>query len=94
MTKREILNFLAQNKQFLENRFGVKKIALFGSYARGEANEKSDIDLIVEMPSSFQKYFELKYFLEEHLGKKVDLGMSHKVRAYIKNKIQKDLIYV
>ncbi|QCI28400.1 nucleotidyltransferase family protein [Caminibacter pacificus] len=94
MTKEEILKLLLENKAYLKKKFGVKKIALFGSFSRNEANEKSDIDLIVDMPSSFKNYFELKYFLENLLKRRVDLGLQNSVREYIKEKIQKDLIYV
>ena len=94
MTKEEIIKLLLENKAYLKEKYGVKKIALFGSFSRNEANEKSDIDLIVDMPSSFKNYFELKYFLENLLQRRVDLGLQSSVREYIKEKIQKDLIYV
>ena len=93
-TKDEIINFLKENKQYLQNRFKVNKIALFGSVARGEATNNSDIDIIVDMKPSFDNFFDLKYFLEEKLQAKVDLAKEKNLRKFIKNKIQKDLIYV
>jgi len=93
-TKDEIINFLKENKQYIQSRFNVNKIALFGSVARGEATKSSDINIIVDMKSSFDNYFDLKYFLEEKLQAKVDLAKEKSLRKFIKSKIQKDLIYV
>jgi len=71
MTKMEIIKFLKQNKKYLQKRFKVNKIGLFGSFARDEAANTSDIDIVVDMPSSFDNFFELKYFLEEKFKRKV-----------------------
>ena len=48
MTREQILDFLSQHKQEMNIRFGVTKIGLFGSYARGEAREDSDVDVAIE----------------------------------------------
>ncbi len=93
-TKQEVIDFLKENKNYIQNRFNVHKIALFGSVARDEAKENSDIDIVVNMESSFDNFFDLKYFLEEKLQSKVDLSKEKSLRKFIKNKIQKDLIYV
>jgi len=56
--------------------YGVKKVSLFGSYAKGEQNQKSDIDLLVEFfddSVSLFKLSDLRYELEQLMGKKVDL---------------------
>ena len=94
MTKEYILDFLRQNKQLLKERYNVSKIGLFGSYAQGTPNENSDIDILVDMPSSFDNFFELKYFLEDAFGKTVDLGKTKNVRLLIKKYIDKEIIYV
>ena len=94
MTKEEILNFLANNKKLFQERFFVKKIGLFGSYARNEAGERSDIDIIVDMPSSFDLYFDLKEFLEKKFNKKIDIGFEKNMRPFIKKSISEDIIYV
>jgi predicted nucleotidyltransferase len=49
MTKEQILDFLKQHKQEMNDRFGVTKIGLFGSYVRGEEREDSDIDVAIEL---------------------------------------------
>jgi hypothetical protein len=97
MNKQTILTFLKQNKKQIQNNYNVNKIALFGSFARDEATKDSDIDILVDMPSSessFDDFYDLKYFLEDEFGIKVDLGKEKSLRYFIKDKIQKDLIYV
>ncbi len=93
MTKEYILNFLKTNKQLLNEKYSVTKIGLFGSYARNEANEKSDIDILVEMPPSFDNFFDLKYFLENAFGKTVDLGKAKNLRLLIKKYVDKEIVY-
>jgi len=94
MTKEIILDYLKEHKYELTQKYQVNKIALFGSYARDEATKDSDIDILVDMPSSFNNFFDLKYFLEKEFKKTVDLGTVNSLRAFIGNRIQKDIIYV
>ena len=95
MTKRFILNFLSSHNAELAQKYGVTKIGLFGSYARGEEREDSDIDIAVEIESSnkFRSFFNLKYFLEEHLNKKIDLGIESTLKPIAKKYIEKEIIY-
>jgi len=92
--KDQILTFLKQNKKEIQEKYKVNKIALFGSFARGEATKESDIDILVDMTPSFDNFFDLKYFLEDEFKTTVDLGKEKNMRLFIKNKIQEDLIYV
>jgi len=94
MDRETILHFLKSHKAQLQESYGVEEIGLFGSYARGEATEQSDIDLVVDMPSSFTAFFGLQEYLERMLGKRIDLGMKQKLRAYIHEKIKDEIIYV
>ncbi len=96
MTKNEILSFLSDNRSFLEQNFGVKSIALFGSYARGEQSDDSDIDIAVEIESEnkFKSFFDLKYYLEDHFQTKVDLGIESTIKPIVKKYIEKDIIHV
>ena len=93
-TRNQIIAFLTENKQQIQDKYKVNKIALFGSFARDEATEKSDIDILVDMSPSFDNFFDLKYFLEDEFKTTVDLGKEKNMRLFIKNKIQEDLIYV
>ena len=90
----EILHFLKEHRGLLQEKYGVKSIALFGSFARDEAEMESDIDLLVDIPSSFENYFDLKYFLEDAFKRSVDLGKEKTLRKFIKKEIKDELIYV
>ena len=96
MTKIELL-FKLQNVQGeLKRRFGIEKIALFGSYVRDEAKEDSDIDIAiisVEKKDYFNR-IQAKYYLENLLRKHVDIGYFDSMRPIIQKYIQKDLILV
>jgi len=96
MTKKEILSFLHQKKEFLSKKYGVTSIGLFGSYARDEANENSDIDIAVEMKSEhkFMNFFALKYYLQEQFKKPVDIGIESAIKPIAKKYIEKEIIYV
>ena len=88
MHRDEILRILADHREELE-RFGVKSLALFGSAARDEAEAGSDLDFLVEFEgrAGFDKYMDLKFFLEDLLGTKVDLvtrkALKPRLRAYV-----------
>ena len=96
MTKNELITILSGIKNELKQKFGIEEIALFGSYARGEANEESDVDIaIIKInKKDFLKRLQAKDFLEKKLNKKVDIGYLDSMRTFIKNRIKKDLIYV
>jgi len=94
MTKELILAYLKTHKAFLQEQFDVKTIGLFGSYAKEQQTPQSDIDIIVDMPSSFDNYYALKELLEKDLGAKVDLGLEKSIRRLIKDKIAHEVLYV
>ncbi|MDQ1244397.1 MAG: uncharacterized protein QG565_737 [Campylobacterota bacterium] len=94
LTRETILNFLKTHKQEFKEKYAVEKIGLFGSYAKNEANENSDIDIVVKMPSRFDIYYDFKEYLEAAFEKKVDLGLEKSIRSFVANEIKKDIIYV
>ena len=75
MKNTEIIRLLRQHRDELRKRFGVKSLAVFGSVARGEAGPDSDVDILVEFEgrATFDRYMGLKFFLEDLLGRRVDL---------------------
>ena len=95
MTKQFILDFLSSHKAELAQKYGVTKIGLFGSYARGEEREDSDVDIAVEIDSTnkFRSFFNLKYFLEDNLHKKIDLGIESTLKPIAKKYIEKEIVY-
>lgn len=94
MNRNEIIDFLKKNKSFLQERFDVSRIGLFGSYATGTNTIDSDIDIIVSMPSDFDKFYDLKDFLETNLNHEVDLGLEKNMRVLIREEVEKEVIYV
>lgn len=91
-----ILTKLAQTKETLSDQFGITKIAVFGSYAKGEEREDSDVDIVIleAKQRTIQNRLNAKKMLEEKLQKKVDIGYFDSMKTFIKNRIQKDFIYV
>ena len=76
-------------------KFGVRRIGLFGSWVRGEGKPESDIDVLVEFDhSTFDRYMELKFFLEELFGRNVDLVLAETLKKQIKPKIMREVLYV
>lgn len=91
----EIKKILNQNMEHMKNEFSVSKIGIFGSYVRDSARPDSDIDIIVEFEEkSFDNYMDLKFFLEDLLGKKVDLVVSDSIKKRAKPTILKEAEYV
>ncbi len=98
MTKKEIINYLKKNKEEFEKKYNIEKIALFGSFARNEASEDSDIDLIYSLKDgckmTFDKYLTFENNLKKSLNSKVDLINEKKLNPLIKMNALKDFIYV
>jgi predicted nucleotidyltransferase len=96
-TRDEILDFLSQNKKLFRDRYHIDKIGLFGSYARGDQNNKSDLDLIVEFEENTQDLYELKLqikdFFKTHLGLEVDICREKYIKPRFKKAILKEAIY-
>ena len=75
----DIITFLQAHKVEMTERFGVVSLGLFGSYARGEAREDSDIDIAIELrpeKKSLGNFLGIRRYLEQELGKPVDLGIE------------------
>lgn len=92
----EIISFLRLNREFLNKSFGVIRIGIFGSFARGEETVASDIDIVVEMDKdkkNIHSFLQLKRFLEKEMGREIDLGFEHSLKPAIKEKIIKQIIY-
>ena len=99
LTRQGVLEKLQEAYPYLESEYGVKRIGLFGSYAKGEAVAASDIDLIVEFerPIGF-KFIELVEYLEYLLGRPVDVltpaGVDDIRVPHVAEEIRKDVTYV
>ena len=77
-------------------RYGIKRAAVFGSVARGEAGPSSDVDVMVELhePLGLFKFAQLNYVLEDALEKKVDLIKNTAIKASFKDSILRDAVYI
>jgi predicted nucleotidyltransferase len=86
---------LKKFKPILKDRFKVKEIGIFGSYVRGEESEESDIDILVEFSEPIGwEFIDVKEFLEEILGREVDLVTVKALKPQIKESIMKEVVYV
>lgn len=93
MTRDEILRKLEENRETIKG-FGVRRLGIFGSYARGEQTEASDMDFVVEFDrATFDNYFDLKFFLEDLFGRKVDLVIKDTIKPRIRSSILEETVY-
>ena len=98
-TSSEILKLIKENYNYLSSEFGVKKIGLFGSAAKGTSTKESDVDIFVEFnkPIGF-KFVRLVEYLEELLGEKVDVitkdGLNNIRIKKVAENIKASLVYV
>ncbi len=96
MRREHALERLAQGKVELQERFGVTRLALFGSTARGEAGADSDVDVLVTFdgPATSKRYFGVQFYLEDLLGCAVDLVTEKALRPELRPYIEQEKIDV
>jgi predicted nucleotidyltransferase len=94
MGKQEIITVLVEHKSELE-RYGVKSLALFGSFARGEERPDSDIDILVEFsrPVGLFEFIRLKDYLAGILSRRVDLVTTDALKPRFKDRILKEALH-
>jgi predicted nucleotidyltransferase len=93
----ELLALLMRKKELLKKNFGVIDLAIFGSYARNQQKKDSDVDIYVQLKQeakTFDNFMELRFYLEEMLGKKVDLLTKESIREELQQKIFREAVYV
>lgn len=95
MTKSNILEYLKQHYNEFHSKYNVERIGIFGSYARDEATEDSDIDIVVSMSPKFFDMMSIKEQIEHDLHKKVDIvRLRPKMNPYLKDRILQDGLFV
>jgi uncharacterized protein len=96
MTRDQTLSALARAKPELARRFGVVRLALFGSVVRNQASADSDVDIVVRFdgPATSTRYFGVQFFLEDMLGSPVDLVTEQALRPELKPYIERELVNV
>ena len=91
-SKEEILKFLSGNKEYLKETFHIVKIGIFGSYARGDNESASDIDLIVEFEENTPNLFDLKRKLKAYIKNNLHLDVDICREKYIKPRYRKVIL--
>lgn len=93
MKRDEVLAILTKHREQLE-KLGVKSLSLFGSVARDEAGQDSDVDLLVEFNRDIDlfEFIELRLYLEDIFGCSVDLGTENAVKEHLREPVLKDVI--
>lgn len=96
LRRQEALTALRAHKDALKERFGVSKIALFGSVARDETEPNKDVDAVVwfERPITFRNFYGTMRYLEEVLGRTVDLTTEAGIRSGFRSSVERDLVDV
>lgn len=96
MNRDKVLDVLRTHKQILSQRFGVSDLTLFGSVARDQANDDSDIDILVsyDKPATSKAYFGLQFYLEDLLGRQVDLVTDKALRKEFRPHVEREAINV
>lgn len=90
-SSQEYIDIIRNHLPELQERFGITSMRLFGSVARGDHHEGSDIDLFVVMPPKYHNYVRAAEYLEEMLGCHVDLIQDHPyIRPFFRQQIEQD----
>jgi hypothetical protein len=95
MKRAEVLRILTENREELR-RLGAESVAIFGSAARDEAHPGSDLDILVtfDTPATFDRYINLKFFLEDLLDCPVDLVTHKALKPRLRPQVEREAIYV
>ena len=96
MSRQDVLKVLRRETPKVRARFGVKRLALFGSVARDEARPDSDVDVLVEFdgPATLDRYMGLKFHLEDALGARVDLVTTTGLKSRVRPVVEREAIDV
>lgn len=96
MNKHAALTRLKDSAEEIRQHFSVKSLSVFGSIARDETTDNSDVDVLVvfDQKASFDVFMDLKFYLEELLGTGVDLVTDKALRPQVRKAIEQELINV
>ena len=96
MNRDEVLDVLRTHKPTLVERFGVTELALFGSFARDQATDGSDVDILVlfDGPATSRSYFGVQFYIEDLLGRRVDLVTDKALRSELRPYVEREALHV
>jgi uncharacterized protein len=92
-----VFSVLKKTVPSLRKDFGVKRIGIFGSFARGEQKPTSDIDVLVEFEqgqATFDNFMRLAFYLEDLFSRKVDLLTVMGIDRYIRSRVEREVIWI
>ena len=96
MTRQEVLELMRANKPILAERFGVTGLALFGSFARDQTTDESDVDILVrfDAPATSRSYFGVQFYVEDLLARQVDLVTDKALRPELRPYVEREALSV
>lgn len=96
MSRNEVISLLQKHKAALAERFGVTSLALFGSFARDEATDESDLDILVTFdgPATSRSYFGVQFYIEDLTGRRVDLVTDKALRPELRPSVERGCVHV
>ena len=96
MNRSQALYLLAEHKPLLATRFGVARLALFGSAVRDDARDDSDVDILVAFdgPATSARYFGVQFYLEDLFGRPIDLVTENALRPELRPFIEREAVHV
>ena len=90
----KVLQILSESAAALKH-LGVRRLGLFGSFARGEGRPDSDVDVLAELEApTFDAYMDTKFLLEARLHRRVDLVLSHTLKPALKDRVLAETVNV
>ncbi|MDH7556774.1 MAG: nucleotidyltransferase family protein [Candidatus Methanosuratincola sp.] len=98
LKQKDIINYLDSRKDFFQQKYHVRKIALIGSFARNEQNPQSDVDILIDFDEGTPNIFEVKRLiqqeLEEKFNRKVEIASERYIKPYYRKEILSEAVYV
>lgn len=97
LASNDIIKFLSDHFSSLKKEYNISRLGLFGSFARNEQNDNSDIDIIIEFKEGIENIYErknaLKEFLSKHFQREVDLCREKYLKPYVRDYLKNEIIY-
>lgn len=96
MNRDDVLALLREHLPVLRERFGVQQVRLFGSFARDAARDDSDVDVLVDFggPARPEALFGTQFYLEDLLGREVDLVTERALRPRLRPYVERDALTI
>ena len=97
LAKEQLVGYFKLHKQEFTDNYGVVRVGIFGSAARDELQETSDIDIAIEMipeKKNLKNFLGFKRLLEQQFGRRVDLGIESTLKPIVRARIRNEIVYV